>query len=244
MSAIKAGYKTLGFSDHSPWPYEDGFSSHIRMDLPLFPDYLSSIRGLQDKYKNQIVIHLGLEAEYYPEFHSWLLDQKAEQGLQYLLLGSHFDRPDEELYFGSLSRAQQYHRYAKHTIAGLQTGDFAALAHPELFMMLTQRFDRDCELVSRDLIQAAVSCNIPLEYNLSGLYPISWRNGLGYPNPDFWHIAAQEGATAIIGLDAHDPNRFLDTDKYDEAIKFLDSLGIKRVDTLINSQQEDTRRIS
>lgn len=232
MEAIRAGYSALGFSDHSPWPYQDGFSSHIRMDLSLFPDYLNSIRALREKYKGQIEILIGLETEYYPEHHSWLLEQVREQGLDFLILGSHFDRPDEELYFGGLRTAQEYHRYAKHTIKGMESGAFQALAHPELFMLHAERFDKDCESVSRDLIQAARALDLPLEYNLSGLYPISWRNGLGYPNPDFWKIAAQEGATAIIGLDAHDPRRLQDTDKYDEAVRFLDGLGIKRVDAL------------
>lgn len=222
----------MGFSDHSPWPFKDGFSSHIRMDLSLFPDYLSSVRALREKYKGRIQIFLGLEAEYYPEFLPWLLEQKEQQGLDYLILGSHFDRPDEELYFGGLRTAQEYYRYARHTVKGMESGAFQALAHPELFMLHAEKFDKDCESVSRDLIQAAKALNLPLEYNLSGLYPISWRSGLGYPNPDFWEIAAREGATAIIGLDAHDPQRFLDTDKYDGAVRFLDSLGIRRIDTL------------
>ena len=232
LEAIQAGYSVMGFSDHSPWPYQDGFSSHIRMDLSLFPDYLSSIRALKEKYKGQIEIYIGLEAEYYPEHHSWLLEQKEKQGLDFLILGSHFDRPDEELYFGGIRTAQEYYRYAKHTIKGMESGAFQVLAHPELFMLHTETFDKDCEAVSRDLIQAAKALNMPLEYNLSGFYPISWRSGLGYPNPDFWKIAAQEGVTAIIGLDAHDPKRFQDTDKYDTAVRFLNSLGVKRIETL------------
>lgn len=242
LSAIDNGYAALGFSDHSPWPYPDGFSSHIRMDLPLFPDYLQSVRNLKKRFEGKIDLYLGLEAEYYPEYHSWLLEQKEEQGLDFLILGSHFDRPDEELYFGSLTTAKQYRRYAEHTIKGLETGAFSALAHPELFMLHAQRFDRDCEKASLDLIRAARDLNIPLEYNLSGLYPISWRSGLGYPNPGFWELAAGEGATAIIGLDAHDPARYNDTDKYDSAIFYLKSLGIKRVDTLITPPALEQRR--
>ncbi len=209
------------------------------MDLELFPDYLASIKALRERYRGQIDIYLGVEAEYYPEYHNWLLQQQSEQGMDYLILGSHFDRPDEELYFGSLTTAQQFRRYANHTIKGLQTGAFKALAHPELFMLHTKKFDRDCEMVSRDIIQAAKALDIPLEYNLSGLYPISWRSGLGYPNRDFWEIAAREGAKAIIGLDAHDPARFRDTDKYDAAVQLMDDLGIHRVTTLIDKASKN-----
>ena len=40
-SAIKAGFKTLGFSDHSPWPdVTDRMVSSIRMDALELEDYI------------------------------------------------------------------------------------------------------------------------------------------------------------------------------------------------------------
>ena len=50
------------------------------------------------------------------------------------------------------------------------------------------------------------------------------------PCPDFWHIAANEGCTAIIGLDAHN-NKDLETPVYYnraiEELKTLKILGVR-----------------
>ena len=237
-SAIAAGYAQLGFSDHGPWPYGNGFESGIRMRLDEFPAYLASARKLREKYKGQIQMFIGLESEYYPAYSAWLSEQKEAQGLDFLILGSHYDRPDEELYFGGITQAHQLYRYARHTILGLRSGLYCCLAHPDLFMLNYPEFDEDCATISRDIAQAARDLNIPLEYNLSGLYPQSWRRGEGYPARGFWEIAAREGASAIIGLDAHDPGRYADTPLYDRAVRDLDALGMKRVESLIPCRRE------
>lgn len=231
-AAIAAGYSVMGFSDHSPWPYADGFVSGIRMRLDEYEGYLASVRSLRSQYQGQIAIKIGLEAEFYPEYAGWLAEQRASGELDFLLLGSHFDRPDEELYFGYASQPAEIHRYAKHTIRGMESGLYCCLAHPDLFMMNYPAWDSDCAAVSRDIAQAAKANNIPLEYNLSGLYPQSWRRGVGYPASKFWQIAAQEGATALISLDAHDPDRYADTHLYDQAILDLQALGMRRIDSL------------
>ena len=222
----------MGFSDHTPWPFEHGYVSGIRMLLTQFPSYLASVRGLRAAFSGQIEILLGLEAEFYPEYLGWLAETKEKEGLDYLLLGSHYDSPMESLYFGAISGKEDITRYVRHTVKGMRSGVYDALAHPELFMMNYPAFDDACEKASRDICVAARELDLPLEYNLSGFYPQSWRNGAGYPAPGFWEIAAQEGCTAIIGLDAHDPRRYEDTGVYDRAVEYLAALGIKRIDRL------------
>ena len=53
ISAIKAHYDEIGFSDHSPWKYESDFVPRIRMRLEEFEDYYQSITNLKKKYKDQ-----------------------------------------------------------------------------------------------------------------------------------------------------------------------------------------------
>lgn len=239
MSAIAAGYSQHGFSDHSPWPYEDGYVSGIRMPLSQFPDYRRSVHALRERYSGQIEIFFGLEAEFYPGWHGWLKDLKEKNSLDYLILGSHFDNPYERDYFGGITSPDQIHRYTRHTIKAMQTGLFSCLAHPDLFMMSYAAFDEDCAAASRDICQAARDLDIPLEYNLSGFYPQSWRKGVGYPAPGFWQIAAQEGASAILGLDAHNPQRYADTAVYDKAAMDLDAMGIPLVHSLIPHRAQE-----
>ena len=125
------------------------------MDLELFPEYLASIKALRERYRGQIDIYLGVEAEYYPQYHNWLKEQRDSGTLDYVILGSHFDEPNEPLYFGSNLSKKELYRYANHTIKGMQTGLFCALAHPELFMISLNKFDEDCLAISRDIVRAA-----------------------------------------------------------------------------------------
>ena len=53
LSAIKGGFDEIGFSDHCPWPFENGYSSRIRMDVSEFENYVTSVQALKEKYKNQ-----------------------------------------------------------------------------------------------------------------------------------------------------------------------------------------------
>ena len=51
---------------------------------------------------------------------------------------------------------------------------------------------------------------------------------LGYTTPHFWDIAAEEGVTCILGVDAHTPQQLQDPEFYDQCERFLDGLNIRR----------------
>ena len=73
-TAIQNGFEVLGFSDHACWKYDSDFVAHMRMKLDEFDDYKDSVLYLKDRYKKQIEIRFGLEAEYFPKYMDWLLD--------------------------------------------------------------------------------------------------------------------------------------------------------------------------
>ena len=51
-SALKSGFETIGFSDHSPWPYASGYVSTVRMLPAQLPEYLARAAGLSDLWKS------------------------------------------------------------------------------------------------------------------------------------------------------------------------------------------------
>ena len=47
LAAIEQGFDELGFSDHVPWPYQDGYTHpSVRMRVDQMPGYLNSVRAL------------------------------------------------------------------------------------------------------------------------------------------------------------------------------------------------------
>lgn len=235
QSAIDNGFRILGFSDHTPWPYETDFrDSRVRMDLEELPGYLESVAELKEKYRGRIKIYTGLECEYFPNYLPWLQTQLPN--LDYLVLGNHWRLGNErgELYFGRASKAQDVADYTTFTTQGMETGLFSCLVHPDLVFYRYPAFgslERDCMI---SLCEKAKELDIPLEYNLLGEEKrrLDQFSGLGYPLPEFWQIAAKVGCKAILGLDAHHPYHFGQKQAIDRAQAYLNSLGMTVLETL------------
>lgn len=234
LSAIKGGYQELGFSDHTPWKYHTDYVADMRMLPEELPGYVESLRSLREKYRDQISIKIGLECEYFPAYIHWLKEKIKEYQLDYILFGNHHYHTDEKfLYFGHhTENLDMLELYEESAIEGMESGLFCCLAHPDLFMRSYPQFDRHCKLISRHICRTAARLHIPLEYNIGYVAYNEAHNLQTYPCPDFWHIAANEGCTAIIGLDAHN-NKDLETPVYyNRAIEELKALKIQRVDSL------------
>lgn len=231
--AIEAGFTEIGFSDHSPWPFENGYVSYMRMTPGQLPEYVGSVMSLREKYKDQITIRLGLECEYFKRYIPWLKKVLHEYGFDYIILGHHYS-PDEQtgVYNGMITEPEALENYKNDVVEAIESGLFSYIAHPDLFMRMYPSFDSDCERVSREIIAKAMQCRVPLEYNLLGFAHGIEDGRQGYPYPDFWHIAGEMGATAVIGIDAHEPKAFLNKELRNKAIETLASYGLKLTDTI------------
>ncbi|MGL5977512.1 MAG: histidinol-phosphatase [Erysipelotrichaceae bacterium] len=231
-SAIAAGFTELGFADHTPWPYKSKFYSPMRMQLDELDHYLSSLRMLKEKYKDQISIKIGLECEYFPEYIDWLEQLKASKRVDYLIFGNHFHLTDEHgIYFGrEVKDETTLKMYVDEAVKGMETKLYAYLCHPDLFMRSYGQWDALCERESIRLCEAAKACDVPLEYNLQGLIYNRKFKADSYPHPKFWEVVARVGNRVIIGVDAH-KNEELESDDYEQAIVYLTSIGCNIIQT-------------
>lgn len=232
QAALSQGFDELGFSDHVPWPYRSGFTSPtVRMHVSRLDEYLSSVRALKEKYAGKIRILAGFECEHFPDYMGWLSDMAHEKRLDYLILGNHYDQTDETgMYFGSLRTAAQLRAYVDSTVKGVQSGLFAYLAHPDLFMRGYRRFDENCTAAARDLCQACKAMGMPMEYNLHMLHVFGTPEEAGYPCAAFFDIVRQEGVKVIVGIDAHSPDEMAEPLEWDRAQRKLEAFGDLRLD--------------
>jgi len=234
LSALRGGFCELGFSDHTPWPYPSGFVSPIRMTPDELDGYVASVRRLAERYRDRIRLRVGLECEYFDAYMPWLRETIRRCRLDYVLFGNHYYPSDEHApYFGHETRSpEMLERYTESAVEGMETGLFACLAHPDLFMRSYAPFDGHCERASRRICRTAARLRIPLEYNVSMIAADERRRWQGVPHPGFWQIAADEGCTAVIGMDAHDHTALESGVYYDLAVRTLAGLNIPTVDTL------------
>lgn len=232
LAAIKAGFDEIGFADHSPWPFND-YVSGMRMTAGEFPGYCESIKVLKEKYEDKISIKLGLECEYFPKYIPWLKEKIKEQGIDYIILGHHFCKDEPySTYNGSLHRPDELYAYCDDLIEAMDTGLFAYIAHPDLFMRGYPVFDSHCETVSRRIIKKAKETNTPLEYNLLGFSHSKLDGKQGYPYPDFWKIVSEIKPPVTMGIDAHNPDAFLDSKLFQSGLDTLKKLGLEIEETI------------
>ena len=223
--ALDAGYKVLGFSDHTPYFFPGDYYSHMRMYPDELDGYADKIRDLQKQYAGQIEIPLGLEVEYYPNLFPKLLPRLRDAGIEYMILGQHWngDEMDAE-YNGYASDSEdKLAQNCNQVIDAMHTGLFTYIAHPDIV-----NFVGDPKVYKkhvRRLCQAAKSCNIPLEINLLGI-----DEGRYYPNPLFWEVAAEEGNRVVIGMDAHIPAHVARVDAEKKALQMVQALSLELVE--------------
>jgi len=226
-AAIEAGFDEIGFADHSPWPFR-GYVSGMRMHENELSDYCNSIKNLKEKYKDRISIKLGLECEYFPKYMPWLKEMIEKHSIDYIILGHHFsaDEPGS-IYNGNMSEPKELYNYRDDIIEAMETGIFAYIAHPDIFMRGYPVFDEHCEKISKDIINKSIETGIPLEYNLLGLSHSKLDGKQGYPYPDFWAMVSAMKPPVTVGIDAHVPEAYLDGELFKSGYEKLKSLGLE-----------------
>ena len=228
QAALAAGLRELGFADHVPYPFEETHYSGFRMRCAELPEYMSSLTTLQAQYKGQIDIHIGFEAEYYPDYFDQLLDLLAPYPCEYLILGQHFIRNEiGEPYNGvATDDTDRLRLHIDQCKRAVSTGRFSYIAHPDIL-----NFTGDATIyreTARDLCRTVKDVGLPLEFNLLGF--IQHRH---YPRREFWEEAAAVGNDVILGWDAHSPQWMQQPLEEAAARAYLSELGLNVVEHLI-----------
>lgn len=228
-AAIESGFKQLGFSEHAPMIFPDGHESGFRMKLKDTENYVNSIRELQQKYKGIIDIRLGFELEYLPELFDNITAYLGNFGYDYLILAQHFtdNEYEPQAHYCGASTIFKKHldKYIAQALAGLETGKFTYIAHPDLIKykgpdkIYIERMTYFCKEIKR--------LGYPIEFNKLG-----YTDKRNYPDKRFWEIAAQVGNDVIIGFDAHYPDSLRELDVYMQMRKELSDLGITPIEKL------------
>jgi len=221
-NAIAGGIKKMGFSDHMPFIFPDGFRSDYRVDPEDAEDYAATVLSLKEEYRGEIEIYLGFEMEFYPKYFDRMYSDALRFGAEYLILGQHFTRNEhpDGFYCGCpTSSMEELKCFVDDTVSGIESGVFSYVAHPDLI-----NFKGECEVYKKEMrriCEAAKTAGIPLEINLLGI-----RRNRCYPNPDFWRVAGEVGCKAVLGFDAHTAPDAYDAESIPAAERLAEECGV------------------
>ena len=224
-TAIAGGVTHMGFSDHAPFLFPDGYESFFRIPGHQVADYFDTLKALREKYRDQIDLKIGFEMEYYPRYFGKMFSEAKAYGCEYLILGQHFighEHPGGLHSAGGSDREEDLQEYTECVLAGMQTGVFTYVAHPDIFC-----FGGDDEVYRREMRKicaASRELDIPLEINFLGI-----REGRHYPYEPFWALAGEENAPVTFGFDSHDVAAACDMQSLAHAEALVATYGLRYV---------------
>lgn len=228
--AIDAGIKKLGFSDHAPMPYPEGYISYYKMANDEAEEYMSSVLALGEKYKDKINIHVGFEAEYYPEIFDECLKYWRRLGAEYIILGQHFTMGaewEQTRRASSLpSDNEALLHYTDTCCEALSTGKFTYFAHPDLLNYIGDDVNTYERCVC-EVVRASNDTKTPLEINFLGI-----KTNRNYPSERFWEIASKYNPSVIFGIDAHSPSDFDFAEIENKALQLARKYNLRIVDDI------------
>ena len=126
--AIKNGMRMITFTDHIPFP-GDPFTG--RMKMSELNGYIYVIDQLKEKYKKQIEVYSGFEAEYIPEYLSYY--REVRKKVDIMILGQHHAKMENGCYTfeRNVDKSKIHDVILRAVVEGMRTGLFSVLAHPD-----------------------------------------------------------------------------------------------------------------
>ncbi|GAA0741116.1 histidinol-phosphatase [Clostridium oceanicum] len=224
-AAKNKGLEEIGISCHAP--FKDSRVLGDRMDYSELKTYLKEIDEVNNKYPS-IKVLKSLECEYFHQLHDYY--DELSKLTDYLILGHHAviinDDKIVDMFFAETK--EELSLYKKEALKALNTGLFKIFAHPDLFMNSYSKWDKHCENIAKEILEACIKNDVIIEYNANGL-----RVNKNYPNKEFWQYVAKnyKDIPVIVNSDAHDPEYIYD-DFVIEAIKQAKDLGLNLKDSI------------
>lgn len=213
---IKRGFSHLGLSDHMPLLHVNPaeYLPEMAMAMEELPYYVEEAFRLKAKYKGQIELRVGLEADY---IEGW---EKPIQALldaypwDYVIGSVHFlgtwDVSDfrQTAQWEGRDVFEVYRQYYDAVIKAAQTGFYDITGHIDVIKRFGFRppAERDEEVQELELnaLKAVKQADMVMELNASGLSKVCAEM---FPSRRILEAALAMGIPVTLGSDAHDPKK-------------------------------------
>ena len=239
--ALANGFTALGFSGHSPLPFENTFS------ITDYEGYYREVRDLKEEYKDRIEILLGLEFDYVPGMLEDFTPLTEKGGLEYTIGSVHlipgnnhpqgaddlwfidgpkWERYDEglnRLFGGDIRRGVKAYFYQQNEM--LVKNRPTIVGHPDKIAMHNRGryFKEDdpwYEELALETLSLVHELGLICEVNTRGIY--KGRHPDFYPSRRLLRQMRQWRIPVIVSTDAHAPEDLLCTEGAYEFLREID----------------------
>ena len=223
LAAIEKGFNLLGFTEHSPLPFDNTFSFKKEKK----EEYVELMSSLKQKFSGQIAVYSGMEMDYIPGMSENFSKVKAEYKLDYLIGSVHLVKPEntDELWFTDGPDYRTYDHGLNELFGGdirkavtayfqqinemIDTQQLDIIGHFDKIKMHNQdRFFKEDETWYKALINETLELvqdrDIIVEVNTRGIY--KQRSETTYPGLDILKQMKAIRIPVMVNSDAHKPH--------------------------------------
>lgn len=206
---IELGLSILCFTDHMDYD----FPTHYNIDFTFHvPDYWKKIEELREKYKNQIIINMGIELGLQPKLAGRYRQLIKKYPFDYIIGSTHLvDNLDPycKEFWKVYSEEEGYQKYFQTILANMKSFDeFDSYGHIDYVVRYGPNQNKNYSYekysqILEQILKMLISKGKALEVNTGG-----YKYGLGQPHPqtDVLRRYKEMGGERItIGSDAHEP---------------------------------------
>ncbi len=223
IEAIKLGFSAMGFTEHSPLPFDNPFS----LKEENVEDYISTIDNLKTKFADKIKIYRALEMDFIPGMSTNFDYWKNKCHTDYLIGSVHlvsppstdelwftdgpehdiYDQGLEEFFGGDIQLAVRTYYHQVNEM--IETQEFEVLGHFDKIKMHNQdRFFTEDESWYQKLIDECLDLikqkNLIVEVNTRGIY--KKRSKSLFPDDLALEKVKQLNIPILLSSDAHQPS--------------------------------------
>jgi histidinol-phosphatase (PHP family) len=230
--AQSRGLLGLFVTCHNPMP--DGFSANVRMRPDQLNQYVELVAQASQEWAGRVDIRLGMEADYFPGYESWLQRQLESAEFHYILGSIHPQLQEYQDLYAWDDPVEVQRSYFRLLAEAAETGLFDSLSHPDIVKNMTAGDWHPVRIMDsiRDALDRIAAAGTAMELNTSGTNKtIAQMN----PCPEILIEMQQRGIPVVIGADAHLPERV--GDQFEQALELLEQCGYLHVSYFIERQR-------
>jgi histidinol-phosphatase (PHP family) len=252
-AAIEAGMTSIGFSDHSPLPFENTFALRENQ-VQNYCDRVLMLRNFDNSPIRQFTIFLGMEADYIPGMGHSFKSFRENFPLDYLIGSVHlvrngvgeelwfidgpdpvtFDQGLNQLFGGDIRKGvTTYYRQINEMLI---TGNMEIIGHLDKIKMHNRnRYFLETEpwyiALVDETLELVKQCGTIVEVNTRGIY--KKRADSLFPGPAILKKIHALDIPVIISSDAHKPHEV--SQLFNETGDLLFDIGFREVTELTSA---------
>lgn len=225
-AALAAGLSEYGVSDHAPQtpePFDDW-----RMLTSDLPEYFEWIERARKHVDSRIPVRAGLECDWLPDCHEWIVNLHRAYDWDYLIGSIHyldgwdFDNPVWLGRWAETDVDEAWGTYWKEYAEMARSGLFDFLGHPDLIKKFSYRPKGDLKRFYEPVVQAMLDADSAIELNTAGFHKPCAEQ---YPSFEFLELAASANIPITLSSDAHAPSEV--ARDFKKGISLLKDAGFK-----------------